>query len=256
MKRAFSIVELAVVVAVIAALAAMIATAISGSAGAARGASCTNHLRQFAVAGVGYSGDWGVYPPAIWWEQHEGAWREMAWDAVHEAGERVGDGVLWSYCDGSVHDTICPELDGPVDVRDPSSGYNYNTDFLGAEASFLQGLEDARPGTMPAACRHPAQTAMFGDGASISGDAAGFRTNRFMRAPGADGDCLPCWGRQSYRHGGRTLVGWLDGHVGGVRGTRQPAADTCGDCQDPDLFPRSGFLSENASAYDPSQLIR
>jgi prepilin-type processing-associated H-X9-DG protein len=252
-RRAFSIVELAVVMAVIAALAAMIATAISGSTGAARGASCTNHLRQFSVAAVAYSGDWEIYPPAIWWEQHDGVWREMAWDAVHEAGERVGDGVLWAYCDGSVHDTNCPELDGPVDVRDPSSGYNYNTDYLGAEASFLQGLEDARPGVAPAACRHPAQTAMFGDGGSISGDAAGFRTSRFMRAPVAEGDCLPCWGRQSYRHGGQTLVGWLDGHVGGVR-TR--AVDSCGECQDPSLFRDNGFLSENTSPYDPSQLIR
>ena len=53
-----------------------------------------------------------------------------------------------------------------------------------------------------------------------------------------------CAGMQSYRHMGKTVVAWLDGHVSTVS-TR---FNSCDDDE------HSGFISEDNNAYDPRTL--
>jgi prepilin-type processing-associated H-X9-DG protein len=53
---------------------------------------------------------------------------------------------------------------------------------------------------------------------------------------------IRCGGRQSFRHRGATVVGWLDGHVS----TQEIKFDN--NCSEEKLV---GFLSEDNTAYDP-----
>ncbi|MDP7008967.1 MAG: type II secretion system protein [Phycisphaerales bacterium] len=229
--RAFTLIELLVVIAILGLLISILVPAINSTAKQSHTLRCKNNQRDLVVASFSYQSEHGIYPPAIYYEQIGGTWNTVTWDTL-----------IWDYCTTPEAAFTCPEHQH---ARGGSgSGYNYNTDFIGAEASVLQGLEEARKGIAPSACKHPAHAAMFGDGGEIGGDMAGYRTNRFMRAPNDNDGGLSCAGTQSFRHTGSTVVGWLDGHVSNV--TRKFQSNCEYDQWEP-----NGFLSENESAYDP-----
>ena len=90
--------------------------------------------------------------------------------------------------------------------------------------------------------RTPTQCALFGDGEYKSG------ANKFMRSPDpgdldADG-ALAAAGTQGFRHGGKTNVGFVDGHVESLADMYTETAsfgDPAENC---------GFLSPDNSLYD------
>jgi prepilin-type N-terminal cleavage/methylation domain-containing protein len=63
-RRAFSLIEVLTVVGVIGLLAALMLPAIQGVREAARRASCSNHLRQLAIAIQAYHSGFGLFPAA------------------------------------------------------------------------------------------------------------------------------------------------------------------------------------------------
>jgi prepilin-type N-terminal cleavage/methylation domain-containing protein/prepilin-type processing-associated H-X9-DG protein len=232
--RAFTLIELLVVIAITGLLLSLLIPALGTSVQLAHTTRCQSNQRSLVTAAMGYRNDHGIHPPAIYYEQVDGTWNIITWEDV-----------VWEYCTTTESAMACPEH---VHVRGGSgSGYNYNTDFIGAEAGMLQGLEDAPPGIAPSACKHPSHTAMFGDGGEIAGDMGGYTTNRFMRSPKENDGGMSCAGSQSFRHRGATVVGWLDGHVSSEK-TRFES-----NCQY-DLWETNGFLSEDDAAYDPRML--
>lgn len=64
LRRAFTLIELAVVVGVIFILIALVLPAVQSSREAARKASCANNLHQLALAVQGYVGDFATFPPS------------------------------------------------------------------------------------------------------------------------------------------------------------------------------------------------
>ncbi len=235
--RGFTLIELLVVIAIIAIVISMLLPAIGATTTRAQTIRCQNNQRELVTASMGYRNDHGIHPPAIYYEQGDGTWDTVTWDTL-----------IWEYCTSTEKAMICPEHQHTRGGSSISgSGYNYNTDFIGAEASMLQSLENARQGIAPSACKHPSHAAMFGDGGEISGGMGGYKTNRFMRSPKENDGGLSCAGNQSFRHNGATVVGWLDGHVSSV--TKQFQTNCTYD-----LWETNGFLSEDDSAYDPRSL--
>ncbi len=218
------------VVAIIGIITSMLVPVIGLTTKKSQSIRCQSNQRALVTAAMGFRNDHNIHPPAIYYEYVEGSWNTITWDTL-----------IWEYCTTTEDAMACPDTHARGGL---GSGYNYNTDFIGAEAGMLQGLADARQGVAPSACKHPAHAAMFGDGGEISGDMGGYKTNRFMRSPNEHDGGLSCAGSQSYRHSGATVVGWLDGHVSGVT---QKFQSNCTY----DHWETNGFLSENESAYDP-----
>jgi prepilin-type processing-associated H-X9-DG protein len=112
---------------------------------------------------------------------------------------------------------LCPAYD--PDDASGYTGYNYNTDYLGRGPAI-----DSR-------VRHPAETAVYGDGASRGPDGTEL-PNKFMRAPAGErrGNTLragiPVAGTQAFRHLGGTNVLWADYHASTWKDRQEQTANT------------------------------
>ncbi|MDP7005394.1 MAG: type II secretion system protein [Phycisphaerales bacterium] len=212
MKKAFSLIELLVVIAIVGIIASLLISMISGGYTLSKTTLCKNNQRQLVFAATSYRNDNGKHPPAV-------VSMSVHWD---------NESILWQYLDKVEEKLICSEH---FDESYSTTGYNYNA-MLGDEYQIGSGI--TIEGISVSNCSHPANCAMFGDG----------HNNKFMRAT-LSNISIRCGGRQSFRHSGATVIGWLDGHV-----SVQPTMYNNG-C---DVVPNVGFLSEDNNAYDPRML--
>lgn len=259
LRRAFTLLEVLVVLGILTLLLALAVPAVGGVRENSRSLECAARLRQLAVAAQSYSDVFrGVFPPAILFEVTPTGVRTIAWDFVQSSDGAVEPGPLWSFTDHPFEVQQCPSFLGSSTWGgDPYTGFNYNTTFIGAEGAWpsfsaegqlLSGWKNARRGLSGAQHRHPAETALFGDGGWSGG------ANKFMRAPSA---CVEMdlgvvyAGAQAFRHIGCTNVAWLDGHVRGVCQPCKGVHATDAFLASPLDWPRNGFLSEDDSTYDP-----
>jgi prepilin-type N-terminal cleavage/methylation domain-containing protein/prepilin-type processing-associated H-X9-DG protein len=241
-KRAFTLVELLVVIGVVALLVSLLLPALGRARSKARQLKCHSNLRQMMTAANLYTNNHDGRLPLSYWSVPGHA---MAWDfsrrQAADGSWEVVAGLLWAG-DAPAEIQHCPEFDGKGNAPgDPFSGYNYNTSYLGGG----QGEADPEPARLTWIA-DPVATAVFGD-AEYAGGA-----NKFMRAPrngGRDGNSSTrAAGTQGYRHFGRTGVAFADGHVGAWDGRFTgydlgPAHRDLGST-------RFGFLSEDNSLYD------
>lgn len=248
--RGLTLIEVLAVIGVIALLLGVLLPVLSHAGEAGRSANCKSNLRQLAVAAQLYAQTYKVYPPAVRYDNTGGVFRTIAWDYEH-AGNDVKPGAIWQFMStdgGKVHQ--CPSFHGPSTFGgDPHTGYNYNTTYIGGEMKFpLTDWKKMRWGIPVAMHRHPATTAVFGEGGWKNG------ANKFMRAPSnaVEHNINAVYsGGQAFRHRKATNVSYLDGHVDSVTGPKQGPHAT------PSLltafmnYPENGFLSEDDSAYDP-----
>jgi prepilin-type N-terminal cleavage/methylation domain-containing protein len=72
LRRAFTIVELLVVISIIGMLIALVLPAVEASREAARRTACTNNLRQLALATTTFQSGFGVFPPSRTWDMAVG----------------------------------------------------------------------------------------------------------------------------------------------------------------------------------------
>jgi prepilin-type processing-associated H-X9-DG protein/prepilin-type N-terminal cleavage/methylation domain-containing protein len=237
MRRAFTLVELLLVIGIIALLIAILMPVMSRARAAAMSISCLSNLRQMTIAAQAYAGEsHGYYPPAQW-NDLPGVKQE--WDFALENGVIV-PGLLWRG-HTALRVQQCPGFDGRNNSPgDPYTGYNYNTSFIG------RGYREGPP-AKATDVQSPTSTAMFGDGQWKLG------ANKYMRSPKpsptedswsfAEFSAAKASGTQGYRHLGRTNIGFCDGHAEslGYPVFNAPRSD---------VAKGTGFLSADNSLYD------
>ena len=236
--RAFTLVELVVVLGILMVVLGLTVSGISGARKSAQAAMCLSNLRQLATAAADYAARYDMsYPPAQWPDAADGSVLR-GWDYTHRGATVIGPGLLWS---GSASPAVqqCPSFEGSAQYRgDPHTGYNYNTSYIG------RGDREGPPARV-SAVKQPARTVLFGDGQWSLG------ANKFMRSPKrsptdpasyTDGSSARAGGTQGYRHKGMTNAAFCDGHAESLRDRFTAGNSNVAD--------GTGFLSEDNSLYD------
>lgn len=246
-NKAFTLIEMLVVIGIIGVLLAILLPALHLSKEKAKSVYCRNNLKQMTMAAAVYYSDQEGYFPLSQYSVIAGSQSPSsnslkdddsvvqqtmmyyAWDFTKQMDgreEQILSGLLWQ---GENVDEVqkCPswrEDDNLLGI--PYSGYNYNTSYIGhgqdekVHPSMFKGAVLPHPSlpfstiVMPAKynmIRTPGQCVLFGDGQYAGG------ANKFMRSPWHwEGDIdllIRQAGTQGYRHAGWTNVAWCDGHV-------------------------------------------
>jgi prepilin-type processing-associated H-X9-DG protein/prepilin-type N-terminal cleavage/methylation domain-containing protein len=202
--KAFTLVELLVVVGIMAVLIGVLLPALHRAQEESRRVTCLSNLRQLAIAAQNYvNASRGSYPIA-----RDGLQSE--WD-FRVVGATIEPGILWmGQTNIQIHQCPSCSIKSPT-VTDPFTGYNYNISYVG------HGVGEFNVAPARAArITHGSEVALFGDGEYYGG------TDKFMRAPLkdsplADGDsvspAIRAAGTQAFRHRGYTNVAFCDGHA-------------------------------------------
>jgi prepilin-type N-terminal cleavage/methylation domain-containing protein/prepilin-type processing-associated H-X9-DG protein len=253
-QKAFTLLELLVVIGMIAILLAVMVPSLARAKELGRKTSCLSNLHQFYLAAMVYTQDYkGSFPMAYYTVKSTGQRTDYCWDftVVRSAGVvSVSSGTLWQ---GETIEKIqqCPSFSGQSNTAsDPYTGYNYNTSYIGHGQNEMQPEPDKWN-----QISRPAYCALFGDGQYSQG------ANKFMRSSGpsdSDTNFVGRWaGTQGYRHDRKTNVIWCDGKV-------ESRPDCYTSTTDPETkqaledYNRTnpeipvGFLSADNSAYRPN----
>jgi len=244
--RAFTIIELLIVVAIVALLVSVLIPSLSRARQQASGAVCLSNLHQFVLAAQVYTQlHQDRYPIAQYTFSTPDRFIYYNWDFIttmHMATFTltVQPGLLWmGRTNTEIHQ--CPLFKGDaMSLGDPFTGYNYNTSYIGHG----QGEYIVAPITCTQV-RLPSECALFGDGQYAAG------ANKFMRSPWKDpkggGDKMDfrTAGTQGYRHLDKTNVAFCDGHA--VAWGRRCTSNS----EQEEPAPDTGFLSPDNRLYDP-----
>ena len=231
--KAFTLVELLVVIGIIAVIGGLLLPAVSAVRQSAVSAACLSNLRQMAAAATEYAMRNGSsYPPAQWSD----ASGVRGWDFAKRGGQVTGPGFLWAPQPVTAAQQ-CPAFDGSAQSPgDVYTGYNYNTSYIG------RGSGELPSPARVAQVRRPSRTLLFGDGQSNRG------ANKYMRSPlrsptedpvgYADGSPARAGGTQGFRHRGATNAAFCDGHAESLRDRT--------DAGNANVAPGTGFLRDPA----------
>jgi prepilin-type N-terminal cleavage/methylation domain-containing protein/prepilin-type processing-associated H-X9-DG protein len=229
-RRAFSLIELLVVLAVIALTCSILMPALGAVRSRARSAVCGNNLRQLVLANSGYAtenGGFYVQAAADLWD-NAGCHR---WHGVRDRLDEPFDptrGPLVRYlADGTIRQ--CPQkirfLTGKAwaqDFEQGCGGYGYNMAYLGSRlwdrgcATTDPTLAYAKTSRMTEVAR-PCQTLMFSDTAMCT-DGTSLIEYSFAEPPhpvmaGQVIEQVKMSPSIHFRHLRSANVGWSDGHV-------------------------------------------
>jgi prepilin-type N-terminal cleavage/methylation domain-containing protein/prepilin-type processing-associated H-X9-DG protein len=232
-KRAFSLIELLVVISVIGLLMAVMLPALVSARAGARGIVCKSNLRQLGLANAGYAlENDGYYVPAAAdiTSQWGGKYR---WHGERGSADEPFDsakGPLAAYLsDGKVKG--CPEKvnfvkgqDWNTNFEQGCGGYGYNRIYLGSrewqgrQFKTLQEMQQAGwETTRTTEVRRPGQTLMFADTAMSN------RKDYLIEYSFAEPPFAVCNGQMiagvymspsiHFRHDRRANICWADGHT-------------------------------------------
>jgi len=240
-RQGFTLVEMLVVMAVLVLLSSLGLPLVGATLERGRTARCQANLRAMSQAvHIFLNENEGRFPPALVSENG----RQMGWDFFGTgAGREPEPGWIWR--DYGVNQILqCPSFKGADNWSGHEhTGYNYNASYLGGMRITVRDrlLRDV-PSANIVQVAHPGRTALFGDGEYAAG------ANKFMRAPQPgllDGDFSGREaGTQGFRHRGKTMMVYVDGHVQSLSLPPQPGALAAR------LAPGTGFLGADNAAYD------
>jgi prepilin-type N-terminal cleavage/methylation domain-containing protein/prepilin-type processing-associated H-X9-DG protein len=222
-RRAFTLVELLVVIAIIAVLIAILLPVLSSARKSAQAAQCASNLRQIMLAATAYIQDnRGYWPPAHldYLVKNKNRWH----------GERATTSGPFDF-NGSVlkrflqtkQIKLCPAFE-PTKAGFEAScgGYGYNNHYIGssmddpASANLVlgPGAWDQQIGNVPAKqnmIRRPSEKIAFAD-AAIASSPSQIIEYSFVEPPtnGTGGHTSPSL---HFRHSKRANIAWADGHI-------------------------------------------
>ena len=245
-KRAFTLVELLVVIGIIAVLIGILFPALSTARQQAQTVTCLSNLRQMVIAVHNYADAFnGQCPIAYYSDFSPTQMVSYNWDftvtrKLPSGQVTVTPGILWQ---GSTNVQIqqCPSFSGNSNApNDPYTGYNYNDSYIGGGQS---GSLTAAPAKLSQVAK-PSRCALFGDGQYSAG------ADKFMRSPVPGPDDMvfsftSAWaGTQGFRHRGGTNIAFCDGHAETLF-QRFTALN-------PQVVAGTGFISNDNSMYQAS----
>lgn len=228
-KKAFTLVELLVVISVIALLMAILMPVLVAAGSQARSTACRSNLHQLVLANIGYAteNDGFCVPAASDFLDNCGhhRWHGVR-DSLNEPFEALRGPLVGYLSDGKVKE--CPEIVEfvkgrglDINFEQGCGGYGYNMAYLGSrlwKSGYNYGDEEsyARTTGLSEVAR-PSETLMFADTAFYQHNKYlieySFAEPRFWISDGkvlTSSFPLPSI---HFRHRGRANVGWADGHT-------------------------------------------
>lgn len=220
-SRAFTLIEVLVVVGIIALLIGILLPSLSLAREQARTVVCRSNMRQIMLANGYYTENYeGVYcPGASGFLANLHRWHGERDQPTQPFDSTRGPLVPYLGPEGEIRQ--CPTFPAEEIAAETggfergNGGYGYNNDFIGAQMKeYPSGaylVSNDRAGALAGRVMRPEETIMFTD-AALAADGLieySFAQSRFHpQYPGFRG--VPSI---HFRHRGQTNVGWCDGHV-------------------------------------------
>lgn len=225
-RKAFSLVELLVVISVISLLMAIMMPVLVSARSYARGVVCKSNLRQLLIASTGYAiENDGFYVPAA-----SDMWNNCGYHRWHGVRESLNDpfdprkSPLVAYlANGEVKE--CPQRvrfvrgqSWSTNYEQGCGGYGYNATYIGSRhwQSGLGFKEADEQTTRVVEVGRPSETLMFADTA-ISQNGIDLIETSFAWQPFIVWDGQQTSNYMSptihFRHRGQANIGWSDGHT-------------------------------------------
>jgi prepilin-type processing-associated H-X9-DG protein/prepilin-type N-terminal cleavage/methylation domain-containing protein len=239
-KKAFTLVELLVVVGIIAILVGLLLPTLAASREAAQSTQCQSNLQQLVTAAINYAGDYqGYWPPSSlnFLTADLSRWHgtrptmNSSFNFLPSA-TNVGS-CLYPYLGGALGTAnirACPDFvpdvtSGPAAYEADCGGYGYNADYIGSSINVpsmwpnIAGpLQiDQSVGNIPAKMNmivHSSAKIAFADAAMGQ---AGNQLIEYSFVEPPNEYWAPLWYTSSpsihFRHRNHANVAWADGHV-------------------------------------------
>jgi prepilin-type processing-associated H-X9-DG protein/prepilin-type N-terminal cleavage/methylation domain-containing protein len=226
-KKAFTLVELLVVMAVITLLLGVLIPALGAARSQGKTAVCKNNIHQLILANTGYAiendGCYVLAAADIW------TTNSQRWHGVRANINSPFDwhkSPLVSYISGGGVKE-CPQKVNfrkgdpwDYDYEDGCGGYGYNMTYIGSRIWEHDTDENCKRATKNTEITASGQTVMFADCAMAKKDGGStyFIEYSFAEPP------LNSWGYAwpsiHFRHRGRANIGWADGHISSEKMTK------------------------------------
>lgn len=217
--KAFTLIELMVVIAIIGILASLLSVTLASAKERAHQITCTSNQKQLGLAGQLY---WDDQDQRAWPYSGEFADNGMiywfGWLGKGPEGKRKIDhskGILWPYLGGKGVG-ICPSFRFHDSLYKPkalaaSFGYGYNLHLAANRTSWSNGKKES---WIIPQLPNPSGTALFGDAAQIND----FQAPASVDHPMVEefyyiNDGQAAYANGHFRHDERAVVAFCDGHV-------------------------------------------
>lgn len=255
MRKAFTIIELLVVITAISLLMSIALPCLATARNLSKSIVCLSNLRQMTIAANLYTNDNKGRFPLAELIDYDNFSVQRQWDyfKVFNSGtiSECEPGFLWQGC-SVLKIQQCPAFKGNANsAGDPYTGYNYNVSYIGGLLAKFNGTTLGSDSCRIIDISSPDECVIFGDGQFANG------ANKYMRSPKTGkldvgfGDFNRYAGAQGYRHLNKTNAAFCDGSVASISDMFTDTANKklLNDFNK-DAMSKVGFLSADNSLYD------